>query len=265
MSLPGDALLSLGTSTTFLLSIPPSTDGQFPKRFTSSHLLAHPTSSPEAQIAMLCYKNGALAREHVRNQWAEGSWDRYNDLVNQAGPGCGGLFGFYFPLPEIIPPGVKGNFFFALKGEMCEPTPQQEVDESLHPRLILESQFLSIKARISEMLPPSSPPLQRLILSGGSSTNPTIQQLAADLFDMRVYVSPSKEGAALGGALLAKLAWWKSSHPDSKSEDSDMMAEVVADQSRCVAEPRPELATTYRSLVEFYNVCETRIILSQGR
>lgn len=40
LSAPGDALLSLGTSTTLLLSIPPADSP--PVRFTTSHLLSHP-------------------------------------------------------------------------------------------------------------------------------------------------------------------------------------------------------------------------------
>ncbi|THH05515.1 hypothetical protein EW145_g4733, partial [Phellinidium pouzarii] len=60
LSTPGDGILSLGTSTTFLLDIPPSKLA--PTRFTTSHLLAHPAHD-DASIAMLCYKNGALARE----------------------------------------------------------------------------------------------------------------------------------------------------------------------------------------------------------
>ncbi|KAF9235746.1 hypothetical protein BU15DRAFT_77675 [Melanogaster broomeanus] len=78
LSAPGDALLSLGTSTTLLLSIPPADTP--PKRFTTSHLLAHPTTS-DAQIAMLCYKNGALAREQIRGRDANHDWEKYNQLV----------------------------------------------------------------------------------------------------------------------------------------------------------------------------------------
>ena len=75
LSTPGDAVLSLGTSTTFLLAISPSNTP--PARFTTSHLLAHPTTAG-AHIAMLCYKNGALAREKVRNEHAGGDWARFN-------------------------------------------------------------------------------------------------------------------------------------------------------------------------------------------
>lgn len=87
LSTLGDAIISLGTSTTLLLDIPPSKIP--PKRFTSSHLLAHPTDD-EASIAMLCYKNGALAREQVRSTYAEGHWHIFNEKVETTPPGNNG-------------------------------------------------------------------------------------------------------------------------------------------------------------------------------
>ncbi|THH15260.1 hypothetical protein EW146_g5179, partial [Bondarzewia mesenterica] len=101
LSTPGDAVLSLGTSTTFLLAIPPA-DAP-PARFTTSHLLSHPTT-PDAQIAMLCYKNGALAREQVRDRYAGGDWDKYNALVEATPPGNGGTLRLLFPAARDHPP-----------------------------------------------------------------------------------------------------------------------------------------------------------------
>lgn len=179
LSAPGDALLSLGTSTTFLLSIPPG-DAP-PKRFTSSHLLAHPTA-PDGKIAMLCYKNGALAREQVRDRYAAGDWSRFNDMVEQTPPGNRGFLGLYFPLPEIIPPNVRGIFFFHANSSdsaTASPCSADSMPANAHPRAILESQFLSIRSRIAAILPENTPPLQRLVATGGSSANQTIRQSAA--------------------------------------------------------------------------------------
>lgn len=180
LSAPGDALLSLGTSTTFLLSVPPTDEP--PKRFTNSHLLTHPTNPPHSFIAMLCYKNGALAREQVRNKYANADWDTFNELINGTPAGNNGYLGFYFPLPEIIPPNVLGNFFFSttlIKTEVKPPAELDVMPPSAHPRAILESQFMSIKSRLAHMLPPHAPPLQRLVVTGGSSANQSIRQIAA--------------------------------------------------------------------------------------
>ncbi|KAF8906212.1 D-xylulose kinase [Gymnopilus junonius] len=254
---PGDALLSLGTSTTFLLSIPPSSTP--PKRFTSSHLLAHPTSL-ETKIAMLCYKNGALARELVRDQFAKGQWQTFNELVEATPPGCNGIMGFYFPLPEIIPPNVVGEYFFTtdlIKTTVKPPLVAESVPPSIHPRAILESQFLSIRSRIVAMLPSDSPPLRRLVISGGSSQNLVIRQIAADIFGMDVYVSATKEAAASGGALLAKYAWWKLLNPNGTFEE---MTGREVTGLQCVARPRKDISDIYSGLVSVYGICEQQVV-----
>lgn len=131
---------------------------------------------------MLCYKNGALAREHIRDRYANGDWNKFNELIEQTPPGCNGTLGFYFHLPEIIPANVEGEYFFItdlIKTTVKPPLEVDQVPASIHPRAILESQFLSIQSRIKHILPEGSPHLRRLVISGGSSANHVIRQLAA--------------------------------------------------------------------------------------
>ncbi|CDO73344.1 hypothetical protein BN946_scf185008.g107 [Trametes cinnabarina] len=258
LSTPGDAILSLGTSTTLLLSIPPAETA--PKRFTTSHLLSNPTT-PDAHIAMLCYKNGALAREQVRDQYADGHWTRFNELVEARPVGNDGYMGFYFPLPEIIPPNVQGNFFFSTSPSSVSTLSECDMPRDAHPRAILESQFLSIRSRIAAILPPDAPPLQRLVLSGGSSLNPVIQQAAADVFGMRVFVA-GKEGAAEGGAQLARYAWWRAQNGGMGTfeEMRAMDGESESERRRCVAEPKWERERVYGGLVETYRTCEDLVV-----
>ncbi|KAF9006062.1 hypothetical protein BDQ17DRAFT_1239609 [Cyathus striatus] len=254
LSAPGDALLSLGTSTTFLLSIPPSNTP--PKRFTTSHLLSHPTSL-EGQIAMLCYKNGALAREQIRDRYADRDWARFNHLIEETPVGCVGHMGLYFPLPEIIPPGVVGEFFFSYDANQT-PVTTNEIPAAYHPRAILESQFLSIRSRITAILPENSPHLQRLLITGGSSANQTIRQLAADIFGMKVYISATKEAAGMGGALLAKYARWKANNGGVGTFEEMTGGEVG--NMKCVASPNEDVAKIYQDLVPIYTECEKRVV-----
>ncbi|KAF8659819.1 hypothetical protein AX16_001704 [Volvariella volvacea WC 439] len=252
LATPGDAILSLGTSTTFLLSIPSS--GSPPKRTTTSHLLSHPTN--DGQIAMLCYKNGALVREQIRDVYAEKSWDRFNELVEASPAGNSGALGFYFPLPEIIPPGVKGEYYFTTD-ESGGVSRVEKIPDEAHPRAILESQFLSILSRVEAILPAHHPHLKSLIITGGSSANHTIRQLAADVFDMKVYVSSTKEAAGLGGAILAKYAWWRTAKHEGTLEDMTG-GKIVG--LRCVAEPRPEVVRKYQDLVDVYVRAEEIVV-----
>ncbi|KAM6497071.1 actin-like ATPase domain containing protein [Amanita muscaria] len=259
MSTPGDAILSLGTSTTFLLSIPAAEEP--PRRFTTSHLLAHPAVAG-GHVAMLCYKNGALVRENVRDRFANGNWDLFNELVESTQPGNGGYFGLYFPHPEIIPPNVVGEFFFKSSPSSNVPGPSPvllaDVPPNAHPRAILESQFLSIKSRVKAILPDNSVALQRLILTGGTSANQTVRQIAADIFGMKVYVSQTKEGAAMGAGILAKYAWWKARRDDPSSALEDMMEPQVTGL-QCVAIPKEEHRQVYEELVGIYTSCEDRV------
>ena len=145
---------------------------------TTSHLLSHPTDL-NGKIAMLCYKNGGLARENIRDRFANGDWNVFNNLVEQCSPGCNGYMGFYFPLPEIIPPSVVGEYFFTVDQSQKFPLRVKYIPEFIHPRAIIESQLLSIRSRIAAILPKNSPPLKRLVITGGSSTNETFRQMIA--------------------------------------------------------------------------------------
>jgi len=227
---------------------------------------------------MLCYKNGALAREQARDNFANGNWDVFNQLVEQTPPGCNGTMGFYFPLPEIIPPNVTGEYFFTTnlaKNTTEPPFLKKDLPPPIHPRAVLESQFLSIRSRIAAILPEGSSPLQRLVISGGSSANTVIRQIAAvstcsslptafmtdlakqDIFGMDVFVSATQEAAATGGALLAKYAWWKLSHPDGTFED---MTGAAAMGLRCVARSQKENSVIYDDLIGVYNKCEEEVV-----
>lgn len=207
---------------------------------------------------MLCYKNGALARDQVRDKYADGEWNKFNELIEQTPVGNNGLLGFYFSLPEIIPPNVLGNFFFSTAPPPIRQIPENEVPASVHPRAIVESQFLSIKSRIAAILPEHAPPLQRLVISGGSSANPVIRQLAADVFGMRVFMA-GKEGAAEGGAQLARYAWWRAQSGGGTFEEMRAM-DAEGQRMKCVAEPKPERVAVYEGLVDVYRECEDLVV-----
>jgi len=203
---------------------------------------------------MLCYKNGALAREEIRDRYCASSWDTYNQHLESTPPGNDGYSGFYFSLHEIIPPNVQGEFFFK------DGRPTDTIPDSHHARAILESQFLSIKRRIISILPDNAPPLKRLIVTGGGSANKVIRQLAADLFGLDVYVAETKEAAGIGGALLAQFAWWRANY---KSDGTfEQLKAKEGEKLRLVAEPTLERTRTYEQLVRSYAECEDAVVKS---
>ena len=210
---------------------------------------------------MLCYKNGALAREQVRNKYASADWQTYNQLVQSTPIANNGTLGFYFPLPEIIPPNVQGNFFFNINSPSgVQVIPEEEVNPEAHPRAILESQFLSIRSRINAILPPQSPPLQRLVVCGGGSNNAVILQLAADVFGMKVFIS-GPQGAAEGGAQLARYAWWREQN-GGRGTFEELRANDGEDGERfkLVAEPKGDNFEAYAGLIGKYRECEDEVV-----
>lgn len=59
---------------------------------------------PNSHMAMLCYKNGSLARENVRERVTNGGdWNAFDALVATTNPGNNGNIGFFIDQPEIIP------------------------------------------------------------------------------------------------------------------------------------------------------------------
>lgn len=81
-----------------------------------------------------------------------------------------------------------------------------------------------------------------------------------DVFGMDVYVSATKEAAGLGGALLAKYAWWKQSNAGKSFEDMGADGSNGAIALKCVAKPRLEIREVYDSLVSVYDTLEERVV-----
>ncbi|HAS81545.1 MAG TPA: carbohydrate kinase, partial [Verrucomicrobia bacterium] len=128
---PGDIAISLGTSDTvfgFLADAKPSA--------SEGHIFANPVS-PSAYMAMLCYKNGSLTREFIRDLAADGNWKVFAQRLSETAPGNGGCIGFFIRDPEITPPILKtGVWRFDAKGQAVDRfSPAQDC------RAVYEGQF----------------------------------------------------------------------------------------------------------------------------
>jgi len=233
---------------------------------------------------MLCIKNGGLTRELIRDKYSSGSWSVFNNQVLSRPPGNSGRLGYYFTLREIIPDGAIGDHFF-VDGQrvIADDTEGSVFPPSAHARAVLESQLLSIRSRLASILPssegPSSRDLKRCIVTGGSSVNPLIQQMVADVLGLPVYVAPSGGGsAASGGALLAKFAWWKArrhqdvlSGPDcTVGDDPEAVGSTFEDMRKAsgglvvekVAEPDRDKEKVYEDLIDTFRKCEDMVVRS---
>ena len=86
---------------------------------------------------MLCFKNGSLPRQEIRNRICNGSWDRFNEMLLTTPAGNNGKLAIYFQEMEILPH-AQGVYMRDIDGEVVESlAPEEEV------RAVIEGQFLA--------------------------------------------------------------------------------------------------------------------------
>ncbi|CAM6040358.1 unnamed protein product [Sphagnum compactum] len=201
---PGDLAISLGTSDTVFgvtKYLHPGLEG---------HVFPNPVD-PESYMAMLCYKNGSLTREEIRDRCANGSWKTFGDLLEKTHPYNGGKMGFYYKDFEILPPLPAGTRRFVIQqhdgnnfisGEVKQVS---KFDPPTEVRAVVEGQFLSMRAHTERIGMPCPP--ERILITGGGSTNPHLLTLMASIFGCPVYTAQRPDSASLGAALRAAHGW----------------------------------------------------------
>ncbi|XP_062204435.1 xylulose kinase 2-like isoform X1 [Phragmites australis] len=201
---PGDLAISLGTSDT-VFGVTNS-----PEPTLEGNIFPNPVD-PKTYMVLLCYKNGSLTREDIRNRYAERSWDVFNRLLEETAPLNGGKLGFYYKEHEILPPLPVGFHRYIIKnftGGSLDAMVEHEVDEfdpASEVRAIIEGQFLSMRGHAERCGLPVPP--KRIIATGGASSNPLILETMTSIFGCPVYTSQRSDSASLGAALRAAHGW----------------------------------------------------------
>lgn len=193
-----DMAVSLGTSDTLFLWL------NEPRTLPEGHVLINPVDS-EAYMALLCFKNGSLTRERIRDAVAEGSWEEFNRLLESTPRGNFGNMGFYFDAQEIIP-FVQGDYRF----DRSDSSVSKFASNENEVRALVEGQFIAKRAH-AEDLGFVVGPETRIIATGGGSTNNSILQVLSDCFNASVYTIEAANSAVLGAAYQAKHGLLKAS------------------------------------------------------
>ena len=237
---PGATVISLGTSDTIFgaLSSPkPSAE--------EGHIFASPIA-PEGYMALVCWKNGSLTREYIRDKYARGSWEAFNAMLSATPPGNSGLTGFYFREPEITPAVLKtGTYLFNQKNTnaACAANPGQ------HVRAVIESQFMAMRLHCGNIgLAPET-----IIATGGASVNRGLLQVMADVFGRKVCTIDRQNSAALGAALRA-LHGWRCLEAGKFLPFSE--AVCPAEKPQLQAKPNPANHKIYTALLPRYRRLE---------
>lgn len=231
----GDVAVSLGTSDTVFLWL------KEPKPDVTGHILCNPIL-PNSFMALLCYKNGSITRERVSRESAGGQWSEFSRLLNTSEPGNAGRIGFYFDLQEIYPL-VAGDHRFDANDEKVDKFPA-----AAEVRACVEGQFLRLRAH-AEDLGYAVKPETRILATGGASTNSSILQVLADVFNAKVYVQKKANSAAAGGAFLARLA--------ARDPDTDIKQLLhEAGSYSLAASPAHNAQDVYTPLIDRYRRLE---------
>uniref|UniRef100_A0A669CQ03 Xylulose kinase n=1 Tax=Oreochromis niloticus TaxID=8128 RepID=A0A669CQ03_ORENI len=186
---PGDVAVSLGTSDTVFLWL------QQPRPALEGHVFCNPVEQQE-YMALLCFKNGSLTRERVRNECAGASWELFSAALSDTPLGNHGNIGFYFETMEITPPVIGVHRFDSADCEVSSLSPRVEV------RAVVEGQFLSRRLH-AERLGYSIIPGTRVLATGGASSNKEILQVLSDVFNAPVYTIDLSDSTCLGSAYRA--------------------------------------------------------------
>ncbi|KAK1794931.1 hypothetical protein P4O66_010123, partial [Electrophorus voltai] len=185
----GDIAVSLGTSDTVFLWITE------PRPAVEGHIFCNPVDC-SSYMALICYKNGSLTRERIRNECSGGSWESFSSALWSTPMGNNGSIGIYFDVVEIIPPAI-GIYRFDQRDKRVDAfTREVEI------RALVEGQFLAKRVH-AQKLGYRIIPGTKVLATGGASSNKAILQVLSDVFNAPVYTIDVANSACLGSAFRA--------------------------------------------------------------
>jgi xylulokinase len=237
---PGQVAISLGTSDTFF--------GSMEKCQTDENGEGHVFGSPtDGYMTLICFKNGSLAREKVRELYGIADWKKFGELLAQTKPGNdGGILLPWFEaeiVPRVNQPGVHR---FDL----------DEKNVAANCRAIFEAQMLSMRLHSQWMN--VSP--KKIYATGGAANDRALLQVLADVMNCRVLRIEVSKSAALGAALQAAHGWLVESGAQPKWEK--LVAGFCNPIPNSEIRPDKKSARIYDQLVEKYAACEREALES---
>jgi len=232
---PGQVAISLGTSDTFF--------GTMQKCQTDENGEGHVFGSPTGDyMTLICFKNGSLAREKVRELYKVADWKKFAELVASTPPGNNGAILLPWFEPEIVPrinkPGIH----------RIDLDPK---DAAANCRAIFEAQMLSMRLHSQWML--VAP--EKILVTGGAANNQSLLQVLADVMNCPVHRIEVSKSAALGAALQAAHGWMTETGKNPKWDK--LVAPFTKPVPGSEIQPDKKAAKIYDQMVEKYVVCES--------
>jgi xylulokinase len=235
---PGQAAISLGTSDTFF--------GTMEKCQTDENGEGHVFGSPAGgYMTLICFKNGSLAREKIREHYGIKDWKAFGKLVASTKPGNHGAILLPWFEAEIVPrvnqPGIHR---FDL----------DERNAAANCRAIFEAQMMSMRLHSQWMK--VSP--KNILATGGASNDAALLRVMADVLNCRVERIAVSKSAALGAALMAAHGWLAAE--GLKPDWTRLVAGFTQPVPNSEIRPDKTAAKIYGKLLEKYAACESEAL-----
>ncbi len=222
---PGVAVISLGTSHTYFAAMhTPTVD---PDGY--GHVFGNPAGG---FMSLICFKNGALAQEAVRDQ-ARIDWRQFDQCLRDTPAGNHGNLMLPYFVPEITPLVFRASSVY-------RGTPEFEAgnDTPARVRAVVEAQALRLRLHSSWI---ETEPGE-LRVTGGAAKSTEVCQVLADVFGTRVERLETGNSAGLGAALRAAQGMgvdnWRG-----------LAATFCKPASGQTVEPIPEHVAVYRKML----------------
>jgi xylulokinase len=198
-------------------------------------------------MTLICFKNGSLAREKVRELYGLKDWKEFGKLLAQTKPGNnGGILLPWFEaeiVPRVNKPGIHR---FDLDSK----------DAAANCRAIFEAQMLSMRLHSQWMQ--VAP--EKIFVTGGASNNAALLQVLADVMKCRVARIEVAKSAALGAALQAAHGWQVEAGQQPKWEK--LVAGFCNPVAGSEIQPDKQAGKIYDKLLEKYATCEYTALTS---
>ena len=180
---PGRIALSLGTSDTLFACM------NSPQVSHSDEGCVFASPDGKNYMALVCFLNGSLAREAIRDSYHLG-WKEFTQALKETPPGNnGGLILPYFS-QEITP---KVSNPCVIRDKL------NESDAKANIRAVVEAQAMASKIHSKWM----DVDIHSLYVTGGASINEEILRIYADVHNSPVHRFETTNSACLGAALRA--------------------------------------------------------------
>ncbi len=233
----GKVAISLGTSDTYLgylqdLHLDFKGEG---------HVFGAPTGD---YMSLICYKNGSLARERIKNNFNL-NWEEFSEILNNTPPGNNGKLMLPYFFPEIVPQVLEPHVYrFGFN----------ENDIEGNVRGIIEAQFLSMKLHSKWI---GEKPTE-IYATGGASANKDILQVMANIFNTKVRMFELTNSAALGAAFRSAKSYYDLTNK-IKSWD-EIINKFIDFQKSVIIEPNEKYIGLYDDMLKLYKNYEDFIL-----